>query len=111
MSFHVIAPKDRKRRHVLLGEDLHLIVADDHGDVRTMLVEIIGKLANRILAARVALQRDFRRDLVGKVRIFVECHHLIEVVSLALIEVLGILAIEGNAILPVLRGDRQHGAV
>src|ERR1051326_7863066 len=43
--------------------------------------------------------------------VLMQSHHLIKVIRLALIEVLGILAIEGNAILPVLRSNRQHGAV
>jgi hypothetical protein len=110
MPFYVIAPEDGECGDVLVGENLHLVVAHDHGDVGPMLIEIIGKLSDRILVAVVPLQHDFRRDLISQMGVLSQGHHLVERIGLALVE-MPRLAIERDTILPVLRRNREHGAV
>ena len=90
MPLDVIAPEDGKRGDVLIGENLHLIVADDHGDVRAMLIEIIGQLANRILVAIVPFPHDFGRNQVGEMRILAKGNHLVERVRFAVVEMPGL---------------------
>ncbi len=93
------------------GENLHLIVSDNDGDVWLRFFEDVAQLADRLLAPGMPFAENLRRKLLGQAHARPQPDHLIEVVDLPLKVMFGIRAVEGDTLMPCFRRNGKHRSV
>lgn len=103
-----LAREDRESRNERLVENLHLIVADQHGDIGFHLVEDAGQPIDRRAAGCRPLAPFCECYLGGERLRGAQLDEFFERVGAALEAMMAVLPVRRDARVPLLRRRRQH---
>jgi hypothetical protein len=106
-----LAAIHREGGNIVFAKKLHLVVAEDHGNVRAHALEHFRKRPDRAPAGRVLLAPGLGGYLLRDVLAGAQRHQFLERVRAALVGVRAVGLVRDHALPPLLRGRGKHGTM